>query len=157
VKRTGLRRRWLALALAALAPAGAVAQEPSMAFDGKVASYCGGVGAEERAAMKGLEPQANVRLAFVTARRGGYLADAALRVEEGKSEVFRVTADGPFCLLRLPPGTYRFTAELGGVRRTAQLAVPAMVGRPATLAFAFPGEAWDGIWASDEEKRQARE
>jgi hypothetical protein len=122
-----------------------------------VAWHCGGVGADERRAMKALEPQSNVRLLFVTARRGGYLAGADVRIDDGKATRFSASADGPICLLRLRPGKYRITAEIGDARRTAQLSVGAQAGRPHQVAFAFPGEPWDGIWASDEEKRQARE
>jgi hypothetical protein len=39
---------------------------------------CGGVGAEERRELAALEPQANLRLLFVTEKRGGYLADVAV-------------------------------------------------------------------------------
>jgi len=33
----------------------------------------------------------------------------------------------------------------------------ARAGQPHQVAFSFPGEAWDGIWASPEEKQQARQ
>jgi hypothetical protein len=144
----------LALAFAALA-LDAAAQPPEMAFDGKVAWHCGGVGADARQAMQSLEPQSNLRLVFVTARRGGYLADATLRIDDGKDEVLRAESVGPVCLLRLLPGRYRVRAERGGVLRESRVTIGAQAGRPATVAMAFPGEPWDGIWTSPEEKRQA--
>ncbi len=143
----------------ACASAQAQAQAPQLAYDqaSGIAWACGGVGADDRAALRALEPQANVKLAFLTAKRGGYLAGAAVAVGDGKAVALRLTADGPYCLLRLRPGSWRIEAELGGVRRTANAVVRAEVGRPQALVFSYPGEPWDGIRASDEEKRQARE
>ena len=41
---------------------------------------CGGAGVEERTALAALRPQANLEFLFVTAKRGGYLADVDLIV-----------------------------------------------------------------------------
>ena len=152
----GTRRALLACA-AALAAAGAQARDPAMVTEGAVQYFCGGVGADERRAMRALEPQANLKLLFVTARRGGYLADVALMFAGSDgATLLRTTADGPVCLLQLPAGRYRVTAETGGAKRSAQVAVGALAGAPHQVAFSFPGEPWDGIWASPEEKQQAR-
>lgn len=119
---------------------------------------CGGVGAEERAALRAREGEASLKLVFVTAKRGGWLADAEVVVTDAKGgELLRTRADGPICHVKLPEGRYRITAALAGVTRTASITVPAGAGGPRQVVFAFPGEPWDGIWASDEEKRQARE
>lgn len=128
-----------------------------MVLEGAVGYFCGGVGADERRAMKVLEPAADLELLFVTAKRGGYLADAAVTVSDGKATRLAAVADGPICLLRLPAGSYRITADLGGATRTAQVLVGARSGKPRRIAFTFPGEPWDGIWASPEEKQQAKE
>ena len=143
-----------ALVLVALA---AQAGAPEMTKEGAVRYFCGGVGADERKAMLALEPQANLKLLFVTMKRGGYLAGAAVTISDGKATRFSALADGPICLLELPAGSYRVTADVGGVTRSAQVAVNAQPGKPHQVAFSFPGEVWDGIWASDEEKQQARE
>lgn len=128
-----------------------------MAAEGAAQYYCGGVGADERRAMQALEARANLKLLFVTVKRGGYLADAAVTVSDAKATRFSAVADGPVCLLQLPPGRYRVTAEIAGNTRSAQVVVGAQAGQPHQLAFSFPGEAWDGIWASPEEKQQARQ
>jgi hypothetical protein len=150
-------RRSLVVCALALAAFSAQAREPQMASEGAVQYFCGGVGADERRAMQALEPQANLKLLFVTVKRGGYLADAAVTISDGKATRFSAVADGPVCLLQLPAGKYRVTADIGGTRRSVQVAVGAQAGKPRQAAFSFPGEAWDGIWASDEEKQQARE
>jgi len=151
----GLRHGLLPALL--LSCAAAAAQEPQMATRGSVAYACGGVGAEERRAMRTLEAHANLELLFVTAKRGGYLAGAQVVIRNADGKQLELTADGPVCLLLLPAGTYEVTAMLGAVVRSAKVAVSAPTGKPRRLALAFPGEAWDGIWASPEEKRQARE
>lgn len=119
---------------------------------------CGGVGAEERAALAALRPQANLELLFVTAKRGGYLADAEVTVAPRKasSAALRLRAEGPICLLAAPAGEYQVTAELAGAKRTLPVAAGAPGKAPARLVFTFPPEPWDGIWADPEEKRQAR-
>lgn len=120
---------------------------------------CGGVGAEERAALKAREGGVALKLLFVTAKRGGWLADAEVAVADARgAELLRTRADGPICHVSLPEGRYRITAVFAGATRAASVAVPAKpAARPQQVVFAFPAEPWDGIWASDEEKRQARE
>jgi hypothetical protein len=150
------RRALAALALVLAAPAASAATE--FAAEGGLRYACGGVGAEERRALKALEAQASLRLLFVTAKRGGYLADAEVAVADaGGATRLRLRADGPICLLALPEGKYRITATLGGVTRTAAAEVRGAPGRARAIAFEFPGEPWDGVWASAEEKQQARE
>lgn len=150
-------RAGLVLGALALAAGAVHAREPEMMTEGAVQYFCGGVGADERRAMRELEPRANLKLVFVTAKRGGYLADARVTIGDGNAIRFSAVADGPICLLQLPQGRYRVAAALGGATRSAQVSIGAQTGNPPQTVFSFPGEAWDGIWASDEEKRQARE
>lgn len=116
---------------------------------------CGGIGVEERAALAALRPQANVELLFVTAKRGGYLADVEVTVyaADKSSPALQTTAEGPMCMLSAPAAKYRIEAAYGGVKRSAQVAADK---KPARVVFGFPEEPWDGIRASDEEKQQAR-
>lgn len=138
----------------AIASTGAFAGEPSMAREGAVSFFCGGVGAGERRAMKALESEANLQLLFVTEKRGGYLADVALAVEDDKgASVLRTVSGGPLCLLRLPAGRYVVRASIGGATRSVPVRVAVAAHR---VALAFPGEKWDGIRASEEEKQSAR-
>lgn len=145
-----------ALILAAAAQ-GAAAQGMVFTTEGAVRYACGGAGVEERQALKALEAEANLKLLFVTQKRGGFLADAEVTVTDSAGKaVLRTVAPGPVCVLRLPEGRYRVSAALGGLTRTATANVPAQAGKPQSLVFTFPGEKWDGIWASDEEKASAR-
>lgn len=118
---------------------------------------CGGVGSDERRALAGLGDEAALELVMVTARRGGYVAGAevSLRGTTSKGAQLSGVADGPICLFKLPPGTYKIEALLDGTRREARAVVKAG-GKPARVVMTFPEKAWDGIRASAEEKRQAR-
>ncbi|HEU5178996.1 MAG TPA: hypothetical protein VFU24_16205 [Burkholderiales bacterium] len=132
----------------------AAAQDIGMKDAGGIRWACGGAGVEERAALAALRPQANLELLFVTAKRGGYLADVqvALYAADNSSPVLQVTAEGPMCMIAAPAGLYRVDAEYGGVKRSARVTAGPKAAR---VALAFPGEPWDGIKASDEEKHQA--
>ena len=127
-----------------------------MRTEGAVQYFCGGVGADERHAMKALEVEANLKVLSVTKKRGGYLADATVTVSDGKATRFSGVADGPICLLHLPPGKYKVSARLGDAVRAANVEIGSQAGVLRQLAFEFPAEPWDGIWASDEEKQAAR-
>jgi hypothetical protein len=120
-----------------------------------VAWVCAGVGADERRELEALRGESNLEVVVVTAKRGGYLAGAkvALYREKSAAPLLETVADGPVCLARLAPGDYRVEAALEGVRRVLRASVP-QKGR-ARVVVPFPDEAWDGIKASDDEKRQA--
>jgi hypothetical protein len=146
----------LALALAAFTSV-AAAQDIAMKEQGGVRWACGGVGAEERAALASLRPQANLELLFVTAKRGGYLADVAVSVyaAQAASPLLQFTAEGPTCMILAPAGRYRIEASFNDVRRVRQASAGAS-GKPERLVFSFPDAPWDGVWASEEEKQSVR-
>lgn len=145
---------WAAMLAAALPAYG---QPPALQQQGDVRWVCGGVGADERRALDALRPQANLEIVFASDKRGGYIAGADLAVLRGKAEtpVLRITSDGPLCLLHAPPGPYTLRARVGSAERSRTVRVPDKGIARAVLAF--PEEPWDGIRASEEEKRQARQ
>lgn len=145
----------LAGALAAFAGF-AAAQEVAMQEHAGLRWACGGAGVEERAALAALRPQSNLELLFVTAKRGGYLADVEVSVyaADKSPPVLQLLAEGPICMIAAPAATkYRIEATYGGVKRSVQVVANAKQPR---VVFGFPEEPWDGIKAADEEKRQAR-
>jgi hypothetical protein len=146
--------RLLACGLA-LAASAAFAQVPAMTKDGPVGYFCGGASADDRRQMKSLESNANAKLVFATVKRGGYLADVGLSISDGKGTQFSTTTEGPVCLLQLPPGKYRVTAQRGTTTRTASLSVGQGSGKPRQLSMSFPEEDLDRISASPEERQQA--
>ena len=140
---------------AALAASGAaaLAQDVALKEQNGLRYACGGVGVEGREALAALRPQANVEFLFVSARRGGYLADVAVTVYAGDKAVLQVNAEGPMCELAAPPARYRIEAVHGGVKRSQEVSAGAKTAR---IVFRFPDEPWDGVRASEEEKAQAR-
>ncbi|MGQ0651906.1 MAG: hypothetical protein ACT4P4_06505 [Betaproteobacteria bacterium] len=132
----------MALGAAALAwSAGAsFAQPPVMAMQeqGGIRHACGGVGDEEREALLALRPQANMELLLVSEKRGSYLAGVTLRLARAGSGApgVQIEAEGPICLIQVPPGTYRVEAVYEGVTRTRNVAASA--ARPKPAVFAFP-------------------
>jgi len=144
----------LGITLAAFATF-ATAQNIGMKEHAGLRFACGGAGFEERAELASLRPEANVELLFITAKRGGYLADVEVAVfaADKGSPVLQVTAEGPMCMISAPAAKYRIEATYGGVKRSAEVAAG---GKPAQVVFRFPEPPWDGTRATDEEKRQGR-
>jgi hypothetical protein len=99
---------------------------------------CGGVGAEERAALAKLRPEANLELLFVTEKRGGYLADAevALLPLDRPRAALKLVADGPMCLIFAPAGP----ASSAPLRRCLP-ARPAPPPASCSASRASPGTA----------------
>lgn len=115
---------------------------------------CGGVGDEEREALLAFRPQANLELLLVTEKRGGYLAGVPLSVSRaGGGPLLQIPEAGPICLLTAPPGSYRVEATYEGVTRSRTVAVGSASGRTKPAVLAFPEEPFDGIRATEEEKR----
>ena len=142
----------LLLAMGALA-LGAHAAEGSSAG---VKWNCGGIGSDERRALEAQRGAAKLELTFVSRKRGGFLAGAQVTVKRGEATVATFEADGPICLLDLPAGAYRIEARLNDFTATTTARVPSS-GRAPRALLRFPDEPSNGIEASEEEKRQARE
>ena len=109
---------------------------------------CGGIGADERAALEREASGADLALELFIARRGDYVAGARISVTplDGNAQgaTLRETADGPLCFMKLPPGRYRVEGEFNGVTRSARVLVRPHASHPARVALAFPEEAVRG-------------
>ena len=127
-----------------------------MASAQQVRYTCGGVGSDERRMLESARTDARLELLFVTAKRGGYVAGAQVTVSRGNERLASFESEGPICLLDLPAGNYRIDAKLGDAVSSQAVKVPAAGRAPRTI-FRFPDGPWNGIEASEEEKRQARE
>lgn len=92
--------------------------------DRGVAFISGGVGLEEREEMARWETSFNVKIVTATQGAGAFIASVHIDVHRGQELVFDRTMDGPWMLLRLPPGQYAVTANADGRLRRANLAVP---------------------------------
>lgn len=74
----------------------------------------GGVGADERLALKERAKAFNVKLVFAAAD-GSYIADVKLEIGGAKNQAIVSTATtGPWFFIELPPGTYSVKATFAG-------------------------------------------
>ena len=113
-----------------------------MREEGGLRYFCGGVGDEEREALRALKPQANMELLLVTEKRGGYIAGVSLRFSRSGSGAsgVQIQAEGPICLLNLPAGTYRVEATYEGTTRVRNVSTTSGGAKPAVLAFPDPSD-----------------
>jgi hypothetical protein len=151
--RSGLLVIASALCMALLPARGQPLRQQSA---GDLRYTCGGIGADERRALESLRGDARLEIVLATAKRGAYLSDVAVAIQAGGAPAVRFVASGPICLVDAPPGSYRIEARQGEVVRAQNVKIGG--GRThARIVMTFPDEPWDGILASEEEKRQARE
>jgi type 1 fimbria pilin len=120
----------------AFAAAGAAVQ--AQAQSGRADYVCGGVGVDEQARMKSAAAGHDLMLTFATST-GAYLADVGVQIRDGSgATVLDVNCDGPIMLVDVPgPGTYRITAQAGGVARERKVTVT-RGKRPASATFVWP-------------------
>jgi hypothetical protein len=141
------------LALYAASPAGN-AQTLAWREQDAIGWACGGIGLEERQALKILEAKANAVMLFVAGGRGTLVADIRLRVVAAADATrgLEIVADGPICVLQLPAGSWNIEARHGDTVRTRTVLLKTQdTGQPQRLQFAFPEESGGSPKASEEE------
>jgi hypothetical protein len=105
--KVGLALIGLALPLAALAA-------PEVKTQDNVSYLTGGVGSDERAAIKSMAKQFNLELAIAT-KAGHFLGDGAVHIEDVQGHtVLQATMDGPLFYVQLEPGTYTVSVSRDG-------------------------------------------
>jgi hypothetical protein len=132
--------RWTlpALALAIAVAAAQAAGAPPERQAGGVAYVTGGVSDDEAAWFKDVRGSYPLAIELVRNNAGKqeYTADAQVRVfDRAGQPVFEAKADGPFMLVRLPPGAYRVRATLDGQTLEKAVTVGATGSAQAVLAF----------------------
>lgn len=130
--------RWLLGLLLCLPAWPTVAAEDAVMHSGAVSYLAGGVGDESRERLLARAGEFNLQLLFA-ARTGNYLADVAVTIRDGKGAlVLETRADGPFLLVRLPPGPYEVMAAFDGtsVRQTTK--IPASGRREMVFRWNVP-------------------
>lgn len=140
-------KRFLVVAALAAACGAARAQEPALKDDAGLRWVCGGIGEEEREALAALEPQVNLKLMFVTGKRGAFVANVDVSLYDGPSELLRFTmiAQGPICLIQAPAGRYRIAATYDETRLERTVALPAKrASEPVRAMFSFPEQSPTG-------------
>jgi hypothetical protein len=129
---------------AVVAAAGALAQTrglPPEQRAGDIVFVTGGVTDDEAAAFKSAMNGYPLAIEVIqsNAGKGLYTAGADVQVRRRSGEVVLSTrAEGPFVLVRVPPGDYRIDATLNG--RTLSKDVSVAASRSSHAVISFAGE-----------------
>jgi hypothetical protein len=106
---------------------------------GDVSFVTGGVGDDQAAAFKQAMPAypLTIEILRTSSGRGEYTSGAQVAVTtRSGNPVLSTRAEGPFVLVRVPPGDYQVQATLGGRTMTKDVSVAANGSARAVLAFA---------------------
>jgi len=107
---------------------------PPMRGDGAARYLCGGIGSDESTAFRAAMKEHPLALLFARAD-GAYEANVEVSIHDDRgTTALRWNANGPVCLVDLPPGRYVVNAELGGNRKQQGVTVG---GGSKSLDFRF--------------------
>ncbi|CAB3780392.1 carboxypeptidase regulatory-like domain-containing protein [Pararobbsia alpina] len=90
---------------------------PAIQHAGDISYVTGGVGLDESHALRSAAPRWPLELMFA-GPTSEYLSDVRVDITRGGSSVFQANADGPFMLVKLPPGDYVVRASYKGQEKT---------------------------------------
>lgn len=101
---------------------------------GSVAYVSGGIGNQEQNELRQVEGNYNLKLMFARQGSGEYLASVQVRIVNAKdATVLDATAEGPFMLVKLPPGAYTVIVSYDGTSQKK----PTTLSATATDSLAF--------------------
>lgn len=113
---------WMVAAVACWCLAGAAWAQQERVNEQGVPHVSGGVGLDEREVMTGMIGRYNLRLEFAKQNRD-YLGDVTVALKGPVT--FESVSDGPWLMVKLPPGEYGLTAVSEGVSKSETVSVPA--------------------------------
>ena len=97
---------------------------PQPQQQGNVTFVSGGAGDEDRAALKQMENQFNLRLLFAVRGSGEYLANVNVTLADSKGNaVLDTISDGPIFYAHVPPGRYKLTVSNQGQSQSANVSI----------------------------------
>jgi hypothetical protein len=110
---------------------------PEPQQQGDIGFVSGGVGDDDRTALRQMAHNYNLRLQFAIQGSGEYLSDVNVTLTDEKGRTLLDTiSDGPLFFAKVPPGRYKITAAEGGRTLTHAVVVPA--AGTAAQAFYWP-------------------
>jgi len=127
--------------LAAVSAGGSVAHAelPAAQTQGVVSWVSGGIGEGAAAEFKAAQAQypLSIEMSRTATPKNEYVSDAVVKITDAKgTTVLDAKSDGPFMLLKLPPGTYRIEATLDGkTAKSGALKVGSKGSTHASLVF----------------------
>ncbi len=99
---------------------------PNPQTQGGITFIVGGVGDQNRDAMRHMESRYNLRLMFAEKQTGQYLADIGVTLSDAHGKtVLDTTADGPLFFAHVPPGRYKVSVTSSGQTLTRSVDVGA--------------------------------
>ncbi|TMG98592.1 MAG: carboxypeptidase regulatory-like domain-containing protein [Betaproteobacteria bacterium] len=136
-----MQRKFLLLACALVVAAPVVrADLPAAQTEGAVSWVSGGIGEGAAADFKAAQSQyaLSIEMSRRALPKNEYVSDAEVKIVDAKgAAVLQTKADGPFMLVKLPPGSYRVEATLDG--KTAKSGVLKVGSKGAVHAsLVFP-------------------
>jgi hypothetical protein len=112
--------------------ADARAELPPLKTQNGVQYVSGGIGSDESQSLRAAMPQYPLALIFASPEAGNvaaYLADVQVAITDSAGKtVLNTKSDGPYLLVKLPPGKYKVSANAGGKIQTHDVDVPASGG-----------------------------
>ena len=125
------------LAILCLFAATAVAAEPPPPPAAGISYLSGGIGLDEREALRSRAGEFNLRLFFAEKGSGHYVAGVRTHIlRPGGEPLLAVDAAGPWLYVAVPAGKYRVVAEAEGREQSQTVTVG--VGRPREVHFYWP-------------------
>jgi hypothetical protein len=113
-----MQRKFLLLACALVVAAPVVRAElPAAQSQGAVSWVSGGIGEGAAADFKAAQSQyaLSIEMSRRALPKNEYVSDADVKIVDAKGvAVLQTKSDGPFMLVKLPPGSYRVEATLDG-------------------------------------------
>ena len=83
----------------------------------------GGIGTDERTAMKGMSDHYNLKLVFAS-NEGAFLSNVKVIIQDANNRmIIDKESNGPWFFVDLPKGQYQVTASHDGKKETQKLAV----------------------------------
>ncbi|WP_233208415.1 carboxypeptidase-like regulatory domain-containing protein [Pollutimonas subterranea] len=145
--RTALKHALAATALAcASVGTQAHAELPPIQNQGGIEYVSGGFGQDESTAFKQAMPQFPLAMTFSSRSDGAaaYAADVQVVIrDENDANVLNVASEGPFLLVKLPPGKYRVFATYDNKTQERQINVEASDSTRLTFAWERPASGPD--------------
>lgn len=115
----------------------ATGRSPQPRSHGSVTWLTGGVGLEERDAIREQAGEYNLWVWFARSEGGYFLADVEVNIEDAHGQrVLDTRTDGPWLLARVPPGRYVIRTDQQG----AATSVSVPKGSRAVTILRFPGD-----------------